>query len=338
MTTDQNQPSSATTPADRPDDGEWRGELSQTLRSVQGLTETLAAGKRKENNWRTIKWTFMGTVVLGSLLLYLVFYAKMLGFQTDPITKAVARVEIAGTIAPGAKASAERIVPLIERACKAKHVTALLLDINSGGGSPSEAERMIAALKACRSTEDGNTPKKVYALINGAGASAAYMIAMHTDEIYAGRYSIVGSIGAIIRYNDLSQIANKHGIWERAFRSAPLKGGPSMLSGSTPEDDQAYQDMVVTMGRTFLEEVKQSREGRLNISDELLFSGRVWTASEAKEYGLIDGIAVLEDLKNDQFKDATIHDYKQKSSFAEGMGMKAMVRETLLEAAELKVQ
>ena len=280
----------------------------------------------------------MGTVVLGSLLLYLVFYAKMLGFQTDPITKSVARVEISGTIAPGAKASAERIVPLIERACKAKHVTAVLLDINSGGGSPSEAERMIASLKSCRSTDDGNTPKKVYALINGAGASAAYMIAMHTDEIYAGRYSIVGSIGAIIRYNDLSELANKHGIWERAFRSAPLKGGPSMLSGSTPEDDQAYQDMVVTMGRTFMEEVKESREGRLNISDELLFSGRVWTAREAKEYGLIDGIAVLEDLKSDQFKGATIHDYKQKSSFAEGMGMKALIRETLFEAGELKVQ
>lgn len=314
-----------------------RVEMIETMRSVQNLAETFAAGKRKESNWRVIKWAFMGTVALGSLLAYVAFYAKMLGFQTDPITQSVARVQISGAIAPGAAASAERVVPLIERACKATHVTAVLLDINSGGGSPSEAERMIAALQTCRSPEDGK-PKQVIALINGAGASAAYMIAMHADEIYAGRYSIVGSIGAIIRYNDLSKLANKHGIWERAFRSAPLKGGPSMLSGSTPEDDQAYQDMVVTMGRTFLGEVKRTRGKRLKIDDELLFSGRVWTADEALAYGLIDKVGVLEDLKNDRFKDASIHDYKQKSSFAESMGMKSVVKDVVLGLSEVTVQ
>ena len=83
-----------------------------------------------------------------------------------------------------------------------------------------------------------------------------------------------------------------------------------------------------------MEVFKATRADRLKIADELLFSGRVWTAHEALDYGLIDQIAVLEDLKQGVFKDATIHDYKQKSSFAEGMGMKAAMRELVAEVLE----
>lgn len=330
-----------TSPPDQPNahrEEEWKQEVVETLRALQDLASTAALGKRKENNWRTLKWTFIGTLVLVSVLLYAIFYARMLGFQTDPITQSIARVEIAGGIAPGMPASAEKVVPLIERACKAKHVTAILLDINSGGGAPSEAERMIAALKSCRHPEDGGKPKKVYALINGVGASAAYMIAMHADEVFAGRYSMVGSIGAIIRYNDLSELAHRLGVQEKAYRSTPLKGGPSMLSGSTKEDDEAYQALVVTMGQTFLEEVKAARKGKLKIDDSLLFSGRVWTANEALSFGMIDEIAVLEDLKAGIFAGATIHDYRQKSSFAEGMGLKSAIKEAVAEALEAKVE
>ena len=314
--------------------GTWQQELSELLALAKPVLVEVSLGKRKENNWKTIKWTFISTVVLGSLLAYLIFSAKMLGFQADPITTAVARVQITGTISPAAKSSAERIVPLIERACSAKHVNAVLLDINSGGGSPSESERIISAMNLCKAPADGRKPKKVYALINGAGASAAYMIAMHADEVYAGRYSIVGSIGAIIRYNDLSELANKHGLKEHTFRSAPLKSGPSLISGASPDDLETYQTLVETMGTVFLDEVKATRADRLKIPDELLFSGRVWTAHEALDHGLIDQIAVLEDLKQGVFKDATIHDYKQKRSFADGMGIKAAMRELVAEVLE----
>lgn len=317
---------------------EWRAEMNETLRSLQGLATTMALGKRKENNWLTIKRTFFGTLVLSAVLFYALFYARMLGFQTDPITESVARVKIEGDIAASRPASAEKVVPLIERACKAKHVSALLLDINSGGGTPSESERMISAIEMCRKPVNGSKPKKVYAVINGVGASAAYMIAMHADEVFAGRYSMVGSIGAIIRYPDISKLAHKFGVHEKAFRSAPLKGGPSMFSGSTPEDDEAFQTLVSNMGKTFLEEVKASRKGRLKISDELLFSGRVWTAREALDFGMIDRIAVLEDLKDTTFKGMAIHDYKQKSSFAEGVGFKAAMRDVLAEAMEPTIE
>jgi len=317
---------------------DWKDQLASTLQTTQALLTTLTLGKRKENNWRTIKWTFIGTMAITSVLMWAIFNAKMIGFQTDPITQSIARVKIEGEIAPSTLASAERVVPLIERACNAKHVTAVLLDINSGGGSPSESERMIAALKSCRQPTDGGKPKKVYALINGIGASAAYMIAMRADEVYAGRYSMVGSIGAIIRYPDMSELANRFGVHEKIYRSAPLKGGPSLISGTTPEDDAAFQELVAKMGRSFLDDVKASRRGKLKIDDKLLFSGRVWTSTEALNFGMIDRIAVLEDLKAGPFKDAKIYDYKQKSSFAEGMGFKAVFKDAISEALQAKVQ
>ena len=88
------------------------------------------------------------------------------------------------------------------------------------------------------------------------------------------------------------------------------------------------------MGTVFLDEAKATRADRLKIPDELLFSGRVWSAHEALDHGLIDQIAVLEDLKQGVFKDATIHDYKQERSFAEGISMEVAMRELVAEVLE----
>ena len=86
---------------------------------------------------------------------------------------------------------------------------------------------------------------------------------------------------------------------EHTFRSAPLKGGPSLISGASPDDLETYQTLVETMGTVFLDEVKATRADRLKISDELLFSGRVWTAHEALD--LIGGQFAAVAFAADQF-------------------------------------
>jgi len=326
-TDDQTTPQQSIEPA-------WATDLRTTLESVQGLVEVHVSAKRRDANWQVIKRAFIGTVVLGVLCLYVVFYARALGFQTDPIARSVALVPIEGVIAPGLDASAENIVPIIERACAAAHVDSLVLDINSGGGSPSEAERIIAAVKQCRSGDSDKPGKKVYALINGVGASAAYMIAMSADEIFAGRYSIVGSIGAIMRMNDASEMAHRLGIRELTYRSAPLKGGPSMLSGSTPADDAAANDLVVSMGRQFLSEVQKARGPALKLPEDEVFSGRVWTADQALSAGLIDEIAVLEELKESRFSGKKMHRYETKPSLVESMGLAQLVYQVMADFNE----
>ncbi len=312
----------------------WATDLRKTLDAVHGLVGVHVAAKRRDANWAMVKRAFIGTVVLAVFCLWVVFYARALGFQTDPLARAVALVPIEGVIAPGLDASAENIVPIIERACAATHVDSIVLDINSGGGAPAEAERIIAAVKQCRAGTKDRAGKPVYALINGVGASAAYMIAMNSEEVFAGRYSIVGSIGAIMRMNDASELAHRLGIRELTYRSAPLKGGPSMLSGTTPADDQAANDLVLAMGHQFLAEVQQARGDALKLPTDEVFSGRVWTAEQALDAGLIDQIAVLEELKQTKFEGRKLHRYETKPSLVETMGLTELVHQVVADLSQ----
>lgn len=313
----------------------WQAQIVQSIEDLSErlghLADVNANAKVKEANWKTITRVAVLTFTVCIAVGYLIFYANILGFQTDPRSDAVAFVPINGPISPVTAASADKVVPLIERACNAKHVAIVVLDISSPGGAPSESERINAAIANCKIKTEDHEPKKIYAIMDGVAASAGYMIAMKADRIYAGKYTIVGSIGAIIRYNDLSKLANKWGVYERSYKTAPLKGGPSMFSGSSPEDDKATQKLVDDMGQVFLKEVLKDRKGKLKIETAELYSGKVWTAEQALAYGLIDAIATREELVQTEFKGLDIHDYETKSSFAEGLGFKAAFQQAILE-------
>lgn len=312
--------------------------IEQISDSLTNLADTHALAKRSESNWKTLTRYFLATFVIAAASMYVIFYANFLGFQTDPRREAAAFIPVSGPIAPGAEASAEKVVPLIERACNARHVSVVVLEISSGGGAPSEAERIISAITSCKQKTADHEPKKIYAILDGVGASAAYMIAMNADRIYAGRFTMVGSIGAIIRYNDLSGFINKHGVYERTFKTAKLKGGMSMFSGTTPEEAAATQAVVDDMGQLFLQDVLASRKGKLKIETAELYSGKVWTSVQALKYGLIDGIATREDLLRTEFKDLKTHDYRLKSNFVQGLGLKDTVKQAVLELGEMRVE
>jgi protease-4 len=290
-------------------------------------------GQRSTNNWLTMRRGFFAAIAIGSLLAYLVFYANIFGFQSDPLTRSVAVIPITGEIAPGAIASADNVAPVIQRACQAAHVDSLLLVINSGGGAPGESERMIASIEQCKHGYGTGPGKKVVALIDGVGASAAYMIAMHADTVYAGRYSLVGSIGAIMRLNDASELANRFGVREHTYRTSPLKGGPSLIGGPTPQDDVELQRLVNDLGRQFLDEVMKQRAGKIKLTRDQLFTGQVWTSTQALQYGLIDGLGTREELQNTLYKGMKMHDYKTHSTAGDLFGMKGFAKQIADELA-----
>jgi protease-4 len=347
MTDMPSTPPKDTPPKDTPSSGPNPTLTQETLDRLSGLAETgesllhlFVLNKRREANWQTFKRAAIVTAVIVGVLAYAIFYGRLLGFQTDPVRDAVAVIPIRGPIAAGLDASAENIVPIIERACSSSRVNTIVLEIASPGGSPSEAERIIEAVNACRrgKPDQDVAGKPVIALIDSIGASAAYMIAMNTDEVLAGRYSLVGSIGAIMRYTDLSALANEHGIIERTWRSAPLKGGPSMLTPPSEEDDRVTSEMVKAVADQFVADVQAARSGKLTIATEQLASGRVWTATEAQAFGLVDNIATLEGLVATRFAGQKIHRYTTKPTFLQQLGMEAMVRQVMAEMATPQIQ
>jgi len=155
------------------------------------LVKDVLRERRSERRWRLIKRGMMVAAGVVFFTLYLFGYAKQQGWKMIPNNEITAVIHIDGEISAGATASAEKVVPLLRKAFETKNVKAVVLSIDSPGGAPVEAERIYQSIKAFRKKH----PKPIVAVINNVGASAAYMVALHTDKIYAANYSLVGSVG-----------------------------------------------------------------------------------------------------------------------------------------------
>lgn len=199
-------------------------------------------------------------------------------------------VKIGGEI--GASIDIEDLTSRIERAFQLSQATTktIVLSIDSPGGDPTLAQRINARLRYLRSK---NPDVRVVAACERVCASAAYMIAIQADEVIAGPYSLVGSIGAIIGTFNFSGALEKFGVSYQAYGSGASK---SMLNPFMPlreEDKDIALRLVNELGQLFETEVRERRKIDSSI---VIDSGEVWTAYKAKEMGLIDRVAVIEDV------------------------------------------
>lgn len=204
--------------------------------------------------------------------------------------ESVAVVTIKGEIMDGAVASADRVIPALRSAFKDEDAKAVILEIDSPGGSPFEAERINTELAALRKEH----PKPVVAVINTMGASAGYMIAVHADRIVAGRYSLVGSIGIIASAWDVSGLAKRYDIQQESFASGPLKDMFNPLRPRSEAERVKAKAMVGSFAKVFVEEVRKARGSKLKVQD--FASGEAWTGDEALAMGLIDEIGTIDSV------------------------------------------
>lgn len=294
-------------------------ELVMEVRDLASALSTLLTNReRRERSWSTIKRTagLIGVAVLVGI--WLQVYAPMFGFRGDPVQEVVAVVPITGTIGVSANAKPSVLVPAIERACSAGTTKALLLQIDSPGGAPTDALRISEALATCK---EGGRAVPVHAVVEGVGASAAYLIAAHADTIQAGRYATVGSIGAVMRAIDGGELAQRLGVRERVYASGPLKAGNSPLSPNTPEQDALNQLLVEQLAGVFADQVRELRAGKLKADAPDLFSGRVWIAADALDLGLIDGIATAEQFRKAELGSLPARYYRPQQTLQERIGL-----------------
>jgi len=272
-----------------PMDSSRPGDLTQAMAEV--LISDLLRERRLERRWRWIARTLLigGTLVLS--LLYFFLWAPQLGWRLGPVGDVVGVVRIDGEIAQGSLASADKVVPALQKAFMSSRVRAVVLAIDSPGGSPGEAERIYREIEGLRA-EHG---KPVVAVISNMGASAAYLIALHADKIYAGKYSLVGSIGAVLAGWDLHRAANRLEVSQRLYVSGPLKAMLSPFQPLTPEADAKARDLIDGIGGVFEDEVRKIRGKRLGDRARIA-TGEVWLGTEARALGLVDGIGTLEEV------------------------------------------
>lgn len=179
------------------------------------------------------------------------------------------------------------LAPVIERAFAPKRLSAVALSINSPGGSPTQSALIAARIRRLAAEKD----VKVYAFCEDVAASGGYWLATAGDEIYADDNSIIGSIGVIYAGFGFQGLIEKYGVERRVHTAG---GSKSMLDPFKPEQDKdiarlkALQEQI---HQNFIAQVKARRGDKLTDGD--LFTGDVWVGEQAREVGLIDGIAHL---------------------------------------------
>ena len=206
-----------------------------------------------------------------------------LGSKTSAHT---AMVRIEGPIADQELASANNIARGLRRAFEDKHAVAVLLAINSPGGSPVQAGQVYDEIKRLRAKYPD---KKVYAAISDLGASGAYYIAAAADQIYADQASLVGSIGVISSSFGFTGLMQKLGVERRLFTAGENKAMLDPFSPLADEQQELWQTVIDGTHRQFIARVKAGRGNRL-VDDPQLFSGAVWSGEQALKLGLIDGL------------------------------------------------
>ena len=249
-------------------------------------------------------------------LSWLVFIAVLvwIGFGLGGSSKSVstphtALVEIKGEIASGSEASAELVVSSIRNAFEDHGSQAIVLLINSPGGSPVQAGIIndeITRLKALHG-------KKVYAVVEETCASAAYYIAAAADEIYVDKASLVGSIGVLMDGFGFTGLMDKLGIERRLMVAGENK---ALLDPFSPQDEnqKAYiQGMLGEIHNQFIAVVKKGRGERLKESPDT-FSGLVWSGQQAVTLGLADGLGNLDHVAREVVKAEDIVDYTQREN------------------------
>lgn len=195
-------------------------------------------------------------------------------------------VHVDGVIAADELASADNIVTGLRAAFEDEHVKAVMLAINSPGGSPVQSGYVYNEIRRLR---DKYPDKKLYAVIGDIGASGAYYIAAAADAIYADQASLVGSIGVISGSFGVTGLMDKLGVERRLVTAGENKAMLDPFSPFPESQRELWKSVVDTTHRQFIERVKSGRGDKLK-DDPLLFSGMIWSGEQALALGLIDGL------------------------------------------------
>jgi protease-4 len=183
------------------------------------------------------------------------------------------------------------LVEQLSKASEDNSVRAVVLRINSPGGTVTASELMHSEVLRVR--KNAKNPKPVVAVIMDVGASGAYYTACACDRIVACRTSVVGSIGVIMQLFNFRGTLDKIGAEAVAIKSGKMKDAGSPFRKMTDEEQKLFQDMVGSFYDRFVTVVAAGRPELSEPRVREIADGRVWTAEQALKLGLIDEVGTL---------------------------------------------
>jgi protease-4 len=232
--------------------------------------------------------------------------------STSPSFPHTALVNIVGEISPDTEASAQNVMSAMRTALEDPGSMALVLLINSPGGSPVQAGLINDEITRLRALHN----KPIYAVVEESCASAAYYIAAATDQIFVDKASLVGSIGVLMDGFGFTGLMDKLGVERRLMTAGENKGFLDPFSPQTAPQRQHAQAMLDQIHKQFIAAVRKGRGDRLKDNPEM-FSGLFWSGQQAVDLGLADSLGNIDGVARDVVKAPDVIDYTQKENVAE---------------------
>lgn len=274
---------------------------------IERLVMSMQVEQRRSRRWGI----FFKFLTFGYLFALVLLFKFPLGQSIDSAVGIhTAIISVDGPIAADELASADNIAGSLRAAFEEPDAAAVILRINSPGGSPVQSGYVYDEIKRLRSEYPD---KKVYAVISDVGASGAYYIASAADEIYANRASLVGSIGVVAGGFGFTEVMEKLGVERRLYTAGDSKGFLDPFSAEKPEEVAFWQSVLENTHGQFIEAVRQGRGERL-AGDPKLFSGLIWSGEQALELGLIDGLGSSSHVARQIVGHEDLVDYSRKRS------------------------
>ncbi len=263
-------------------DGGWERDVLARLAAAS------LAEQRRARRWG-ILIKLLVLLYLFALLFAALNVSTFTGAAAPSPGKHTAVVRVDGTIAADANANAKRLMQGLRDAFAADSAEAVMVRINSPGGSPVQAGMIYDEMRRLR---EQYPDKPLYAVTTDLCASGGYYIAAGADRIYANRASMVGSIGVRFGGFGFVEAMDKLGVERRLITAGENKALADPFLPQQEDEVAHIRDMVGRIHDQFIEAVKQGRGDRLGADppDEL-FSGLIWTGAEAVDNGLVDDLA-----------------------------------------------
>jgi protease-4 len=199
--------------------------------------------------------------------------------------KRVAVVEVHGAIGPNIRS--QQFVPMLKRLREDDRTRAVVLDIDSPGGSASVSDYLYLELQKL------SGEKPLVAFVRGVCASGSYFLACASSRIISQRSAVIGSIGVMLIRPEMQELLAKIGVHISVTTTGPYKGMGLPFRGMTPEEERKNQEMADRFFEHFVSVVSEGRR----VSPETArgwATGEVWWASEALDLGLVDELGDLE--------------------------------------------
>ena len=276
------------------------------------LEKLLMATVREQRATR--RWgIFFKLVSLGVIIFALWAYVSGTGTDMENMGRHTALIEIDGAIESEGSGSADVVIASLNKAFSDAGSVAVVLRINSPGGSPVQAGMIVDEILRLRK---GYPSKPLFVVVDEICASGGYYIAAAADRIYVNKASLVGSIGVLMDGFGFTGTMEKLGVERRLLTAGENKGFLDPFSPQSDKQKAHAMAMLNEIHQQFITVVRNGRGKRLKETPDM-FSGLFWTGARAIDMGLADALGSVESVARDVVKAEDIVDYTTREGLPE---------------------